>query len=140
MQKDEPAEKSAINEIVNIFFSIFNNTERMPDLSTIYSVCIPQTIIIKKTSSSEEIYTLETFIEPRKKMLTDGTLTVFEEHETKAETHITGNIAQRYSAYEKSGYLNGNFFKASGHKYFQFIRTTEGWKINSLIWEDEIAG
>lgn len=27
--------------------------------------------------------------------------------------------------------------KGSGNKFFQFIKTLDGWKINSLIWEDD---
>lgn len=140
MQKDTQADRSAINKIVNIFFSIFNNKDQVPDLSKIYSVCIPQAVIIKKSATTEEIYTLDTFIAPRKIILTNGTLTEFEEHEIKEETIILNNIAQRYSQYKKSGFLNGDYFKTSGHKFFQFIKTREGWKINSLIWEDEVAG
>jgi hypothetical protein len=49
----------------------------------------------------------------------------------------TSNIAQRFSRYQKSGYLNGTYFKEYGSKFFQFIKTNNGWKINSLIWEDD---
>ena len=135
----EYEDKLEIDNIVKIFFSIFTNTNHMqPDWAIINTVCMAQTIIIKKRGATEEIYTLNSFIEPRKKILIDGTLTVFEEHETDEETKIIGNIAQRSSAYEKSGYLNGNNFKGSGNKFFQFIKTSNGWKINSLIWEDMI--
>jgi hypothetical protein len=64
-------------------------------------------------------------------------LTAFEEKETTATTTIIGNIAQRFSKYEKSGYLNGLYFKEYGNKFFQLIKTTNGWKINALIWEDD---
>ena len=90
----------------------------------------------KKTGLAEEVYTLQTFIEPRKKLLSDGTLTEFEEMETAEETKVIGNIAQRSSTYKKSGYLNRKYFKGNGNKFFQFIKTADGWKINSLIWED----
>jgi hypothetical protein len=45
------------------------------------------------------------------KILFDGTLTEFEESETNEETKIVGNIAQRFSKYKKSGYLNGIKYK-----------------------------
>jgi hypothetical protein len=82
-------------------------------------------------------HNLHTFIEPRRKILTDGTLTGFEEIETKAATKIAGNIAQRFSQYQKSGLLNEKHFKAHGNKFFQFIKTNSGWKINSIVWEDD---
>ncbi len=131
-------DKQNINGIVKAFFSIFTNTaKKQPDWNTIHTVCIPLAIIIKKEGTAEEIYTINTFIEPRKKILSNGTLTEFEEMETAEETKITGNIAQRSSAYKKSGYLNGKYFEGKGNKFFQFIKTTESWKINSVIWEDE---
>lgn len=131
-------DKQSIDDIVKTFFSIFTNSnKKKTDWNTIHNICIPQTIIIKKEGIAEEIYTINTFIEPRKKILSDGTLSEFEEMETAEETKITGSIAQRSSAYKKSGYINGKYFEGEGNKFFQFIKTADGWKINSVIWEDE---
>ncbi|SHF99499.1 GNAT family N-acetyltransferase [Pedobacter caeni] len=127
-----------LNQLTQRFFSVFNNNKgQHPDWDRIKEVCIPESIIIKKTGLEEEIYNLETFIAPRRKILSDGTLTGFEEWELKGETRISGNIAQRFSKYEKSGALNGLEFKASGNKIFQFIKTREGWRINAVVWEDD---
>ena len=134
----ENNEKSEIDNIVKVFFNIFTNTNhKQPDWIIIDTVCIPETIIIKKSDAAESVYNLISFIEPRKKILTDGTLTNFEESETTEETRIIGNIAQRFSKYQKSGYLNGTYFKEYGTKFFQFVKTNNGWKITSLIWEDD---
>ena len=131
-------DKTEIDKITKSFFGIFTNTNKtQPDGTMINNVCIPQTVIIKKSGVAETVYNLENFIGPRKIILTDGTLTDFEERETKEETKIIGNIAQRFSQYEKSGYFNGSYFKMYGNKFFQFIKTQQGWKINSLIWEDD---
>jgi hypothetical protein len=138
MQNKTQSDKSAIDSLIKSFFDIFTNTNnRQPDWSVINTLCIPQTIIIKKNDAAEIIYDLQSFIDPRKKILTDGTLTDFEEKEINEETNINGNIAQRSSKYQKTGYLNGTYFKEYGNKFFQLIKTTDGWKINSLIWEDE---
>ena len=131
-------DKQRIDRITKLFFRIFNNTnEQQPDWSIIHSICIPETILIKKNKLEQVVYNLQTFIEPRKKILSDGTLTGFEESETEEETRITGNIAQRFSKYQKNGYLNGNHFHEYGTKLFQFLKTADGWKISSLIWEDD---
>jgi hypothetical protein len=131
-------DKPAIDNIVKAFFDIFTNTNnKQPDWAIINTVCIPETIIIKKSGTTEAVYSLSSFIEPRQKILTDGTLTNFQESETKEETKITGNIAQRFSTYQKSGYLNGTYFNETGNKFFQFIKTNNGWKINALIWEED---
>ncbi len=112
-------DKKNIDDLVKAFFSIFTNiAKKQPDWNTIHNICIPQAIIIKKEGTAEEIYTINAFIEPRKKILSDGTLTEFEEMETAEETKIAGSIAQRSSAYKKSGHLNGKYFEGKGNKFF----------------------
>ena len=132
------ADKTLIDNTAKLFFDIFTNTgNKQPDWELIYEICIPKAIIIKKIGSTEKVYSLQSFIEPRKIILSDGTLTDFEENEINEETRIIGNIAQRFSRYQKTGFLNGKSFKEYGNKFFQFIKTNDGWKINSLVWEDD---
>ena len=136
--KTNLSDKTLIDYQTKLFFNIFTNiNNRQPDWDLIYKTCIPETLIIKKNGNEETIYNLESFIEPRKIILSDATLTDFEENEINEETRIIGNIAQRFSRYQKTGFLNGNYFKDNGNKFFQFIKTNDGWKINSLIWEDD---
>lgn len=131
------SDKQEIDNITGQFFALFTNTDHQPNWEMIHTICIAETIIIKKTDLTEMVYNITSFVTPRKKILSDGTLTHFCEKEIEEETKITGNIAQRFSKYEKSGYLNGKYFKEYGNKFFQFIKTLQGWKINSLIWEDD---
>ena len=74
---------------------------------------------------------------PEKKILTDGTLKEFEEYEMAEETKIVGNLAQRFSHFQKKGFLNGNYFESKGYKLFQNVKTSEGWRISAVSWEDE---
>lgn len=137
-KKTNTADKLEIDNITKVFFGLFTNTNQtQPDLSAIYTTCISECIIVKKMEGAEIVYTLESFIAPRKTILSDGTLTEFEEHEIAEETKVIGHIAQRYSRYQKSGYLNGEYFMEYGHKFFQFVKTQDGWRINSFIWEDD---
>ncbi len=94
-------------------------------------------MIISKVDNKHTIYNLDSFIEPRQKMLTDGTLTEFEECEINEQTKICNNIAQRYSEYQKNGILERKSFTKKGYKFFQFVKTNKEWKISSVIWEDE---
>ncbi len=132
-------EKLIIDRLVRNFFSIFTNKNKQPDWDLVKTLCLPETLIIKKTGDAEIIYNLESFIEPRKKILSDGTLKDFEECEIKEETTIIGNMAQRFSKYQKRGCLHGKQFHEYGNKFFQFIKTSNGWKINSVIWEDSAS-
>lgn len=131
-------EKSNIDGLIQDFFNIFTNKEgRIPDWTTLYACCLPETLIIKKCVNAFESYDLDSFMKPRKSLLTDGDLIDFHEWETKEETKIMGEIAQRSSTYNKEGVLNGESFSQSGIKLFQLLKTEQGWKIASVIWQDD---
>jgi hypothetical protein len=125
-----------IDKLTYTFYALFTNIDGNRNSEHIYELCAEKAHFIKKTTDGAEIYDLNSFIEPRIKILTDGTLTGFRECETKGETRITGDIAQRYSQYEKSGSLQGNDFRSSGHKMFQFMKEQNKWKIINVLWED----
>lgn len=129
-------DKLVIDKLTQNFFGIFTNKNKQPEWDLIRTLCIPETLIIKKATGTEMIYNLDSFVEPRKKILSDGTLKEFEEQEISEETNVIGNIAQRSSKYKKSGYLDGKQFTEYGNKLFQFVKTNLGWKISSVIWED----
>jgi hypothetical protein len=133
--------KLQLDELTRAFFSLFTNTNNtIPAIENIYNLCIPEAIIIKNIGTNPEIYSLTQFIEPRKRILTDGTLTGFSEEEADERTEIYGNIAHRFCSYKKSGTLSGQPFEARGMKTIQFINTAGGWKISSVAWDDERAG
>ena len=130
-------EKPSINQITNTFFDLFTSAkEKKLQLEKIFDICFSVAIIIKKSIGKEEVFNIDSFISLRKKILTDGSLTEFEEYEVFEDTKIVGNLAQRFSKYEKKGYLNGSYFEEKGNKFFQYVKTVKGWKINSVIWED----
>ncbi|WP_412469173.1 GNAT family N-acetyltransferase [Pedobacter sp. KLB.chiD] len=127
-----------IGKITRSFFNLFNNTLKEPDFEPVYQLCTTSASIIRKSGTQADVYGLESFIEPRKKILTNGTLQQFSEFETDEETRIVGNIAQRYSKYRKQGLLNGVYFEGRGHKFFHFMKEAGEWKIAQVIWEDEV--
>ncbi len=132
------ADALSINTLVKTFFGIFTSkNNRQQDWNLIHSICIPEALIIKVTDTERASYNLTSFIEPRRKILTDGTLTEFEEFEISEQTKIIGSIAHRYSHYQKNAVAEGKSFSQRGHKFFQFMKTKEGWRITSVIWQDE---
>ena len=131
-------DKFNLDHLVFQFFNLFNNKNKTDtNWNSINDICITDAFIIKKTGLQSEVYSIQSFIEPRKKILTDGTLLDFEEKETNEETIIIKHIAQRYSTYIKSGIWNDKPYHGTGHKFFQFINTNAGWKISALVWEDD---
>ncbi|MFD9486072.1 DUF4440 domain-containing protein [Streptomyces sp. NPDC059991] len=129
--------KAELDQLIHTFLGAFTNTGgTRPDVDVIREVFIPQGMIISNVGDKLVIYDLDAFIEPREKILTDGTLTEFSEWEVAERTEIFGSIAHRFSEYRKSGSLNGEWFEGSGHKTTQFVRTPAGWKMSSVAWDD----
>ena len=134
-------DKQAIDRLIAAFFGVFcNKGGARPALDQMYDMFIKEGLVIKNSGPVPEIATVAQFIQPRERLLNDGTLTEFEEAEVSARTHIAGNIAQRISVYRKSGILGGQPFQARGMKTAQLVRTPSGWKISCLAWDDEREG
>jgi RimJ/RimL family protein N-acetyltransferase len=130
--------KAELDRLTGDFLGAFTNTGGgRPNVDIIRAVFIPQGRIISNIGAEPVIYDLDGFIEPRAKILTDGTLTEFSEWEVAERTEIFGSIAHRFSDYRKSGFLNGEWFEGAGHKTTQFVRTASGWRMSSMAWDDE---
>lgn len=130
--------KNDIDKLVDSFFSLFSVKKgTKADLSAIFKLFISEGLIVKSGSINPEIYNLQQFIEPREKMFNDGILSDFREEELFENTEIFGNIAHRISIYKKSGFMNGQIFENRGIKTLQFVKTSCGWKISSVAWDDE---
>ncbi|MCZ4097683.1 MULTISPECIES: DUF4440 domain-containing protein [Streptomyces] len=129
--------KAELDQLMRAFLGAFTNTAgSRPNVDVVREVFIPQGMIIKNVGAEPVVYDLDAFIEPRERILTDGTLTEFSEWEVAERTEIFGSIAHRFSDYRKSGFLNGDWFEGSGHKTTQFIRTPAGWRMSSMAWDD----
>nr|WP_245571060.1 GNAT family protein [Catelliglobosispora koreensis] len=132
-----PGTKAQLDELTHAFLGAFTNTKgRRPNVGVIWELFIPQGMIVKNVGADPVVYDVEAFIEPREKILTDGTLTEFSEWEVSERTEIFGSIAHRFSEYRKSGFLDGTWFEGSGRKTTQFVLTPSGWKMSSMAWDD----
>jgi ribosomal-protein-serine acetyltransferase len=129
--------KAELDHLTRTFLGAFTNTGgTRPNVDVIREVFIPQGRIISNVGGDPVLYDLDAFVEPRQKILTDGTLTEFSEWEVAERTEIFGSIAHRFSEYRKSGYFDGEWFEGSGSKTTQFVRTPAGWRMSSLAWDD----
>ncbi|WP_329118988.1 GNAT family N-acetyltransferase [Streptomyces sp. NBC_01465] len=131
-------DKSELDRLMTAFLGAFDNTGGSePQVDVIREVFIPQGMIISNPKTGPVVYDLDAFINPRQKMLTDGSLTEFSEWEVSEHTEIFESIAHRTSEYRKSGVQNGERFEGTGRKTTQFVRTPSGWRMASLTWEDD---
>ena len=131
-------DKTAIDEATAQFFSAFTNGGGVAtDVDCLFELFIPQAIIVKNTGDAPEVYDVAGFIEPRRALLNGGSLVDFSEWETSEKTEIFGNIAHRFSTYQKSWSASGKVVTGAGAKTMQFVRTATGWRIAALAWDDE---
>ncbi|WP_405407556.1 DUF4440 domain-containing protein [Streptomyces decoyicus] len=129
--------RSEIDVVTAEFFEAFDNRGgKAADMARIRRLFLPGGVIVK-AGPEFTVFTVDEFIEPRQRLLTDGRLVEFSEWETSERTEIAGDIASRFSEYRKSGTLDGEPFEGGGTKTIQFVRTSEGWRIAALAWYDQ---
>ncbi|KPI33123.1 hypothetical protein OV450_6737 [Actinobacteria bacterium OV450] len=128
--------KAEIDALAAEFFGAFDNRGgRAADVERIRRLTLPGAVIVK-TGPELTVYTVDEFVEPRRKLLGDGRLVEFSEWETSERTDIAGDIASRFGEYRKSGILDGQPFEGAGTKTIQFVRTPDGWRITAFSWYD----
>lgn len=128
--------KSELDAVTAEFFGAFDNRGgKTADVGRVRRLVLSEGVIVK-TGPEFTVYTVEEFIEPRLRLLSEGRLVEFSEWETSERTDIAGDIASRVGAYRKSGILDGEPYEGGGTKTIQFVRTPEGWRIAALAWYD----
>jgi hypothetical protein len=93
--------------------------------------------LIKNSSATPEISTVDAFIGSRQASVDSGALTWFQEVELAQISEIFGNVAHRFSTYGKRGSMDGAAIDVRGAISTQFIRTPDGWRMSSMAWDDE---
>jgi hypothetical protein len=132
---------TAISHLTAAFFEAVSfPSGGRPDYERIRTLFVDRGLLVKNTGDAPEISTVDEFIAPRQQLVDSGRLTAFSETESSHSTEVFGNIAQRLSVYAKSGTQDGADFDALGVISTQFIRTPHGWRILSMIWDDEREG
>jgi hypothetical protein len=133
--------RSELKALTDEFFQAvsFESGQR-PTYARIRDLFIDDGKLIATSSAVPEISSVEEFIASRQSLADSGGLTSFEEVETAEITEVFGNIAHRFSTYEKRGTMHREAIEGSGVISTQFIRTPSGWKMSSMAWDDERLG
>ena len=133
--------KAQLDHLTSEFFrAVSFEPGEVPPYENIRGLFIDAGLLVKNTGTVPEISGIAQFIEPRLAMVRAGELTRFLEAELSESTQIFGNVAQRFSAYEKSGTMKGVPFGARGMITTQFVSTPGGWRMTAMAWDDERAG
>ncbi|MFU8872785.1 DUF4440 domain-containing protein [Micromonospora sp. SL4-19] len=132
------ADRAAIAGIVRTFFAAFTSgADSGARLDALRRVFLPEAVIISAGGGEPAVYGVESFIAPRQALLSGGTLVDFREWELAGHTEVFGDIAQHFCSYAKEGVRDGTPFTARGMKTLQFVRTSAGWRISAVAWDDE---
>lgn len=141
MQTSTEREKADIDAVAAAWYAAFTNKGRSAaQLDTLCDLAMPRCVITKAASGSAESYSLEEFVVPRAKWLSDGTLADFEENEVSETTTICEAIAHRDSRYWKSGRQAGRTLSGYGRSFFQLVKVNGAWKVCALLYVDETTG
>jgi hypothetical protein len=130
-----------LKDLVDEFFrAVSFESGQRPAYARIRDLFIDEGMLIRNGPDGPEISSVDEFIAVRQRILDSGALTAFAEVEPAATTEAFGNVAHRFSTYEKHGTINGEAINASGLISTQFVRTPSGWKMSSMAWDDERPG
>ena len=140
-QPNRVAATAELDALTAAFFrAVSFEAGESPTYGDIHALFIEAGLLIKNTAATPEISTVRQFIEPRQALVRAGELSRFREVELSATIEVFGNVAQRFSAYAKSGTMSGVPFEARGMISTQFINTPSGWKMSAMAWDDERPG
>lgn len=136
------ADERSIDELTGRFYAAFDNRGgAMPRTGDLRTLFLAGASVTRVSAEGAQQWTVDEFIAPREAMLTDGTLTEFNELETEGRTTFGGErIACRRSSYRKSGYRDGTLSGGSGRKLIHLVKLEADWRISAVLWEDDEDG
>lgn len=126
-----------VRTVLAAFVSGPEASARMRALRTLF---IGEAVIVRTCGDAPLVMDLDAFIRPREALLAGGRLVDFSEWELTGHTEVFGDIAHHTSTYAKAGVQDGSPFTGRGMKSVQCIRTSQGWRISALAWDDERDG
>ena len=135
---DITAELAALTDA--FFRAVSFESGQRPAYVGIHDLFMDGGTLINTGSELPEILSVEDFTASRQGIVDSGALTAFEEVEIAATTEVFGNVAHRFSTYEKRGTVHGQAIAGRGLISTQFVRTPSGWKMSSMAWDDERPG
>lgn len=134
---DTAPDIAALDALTADFFGAFDNRGGKPaDVARVRRLMLPKGVVVI-TRPEFTVLSVDEFVEPREKLLSEGRLVEFSEWETSARTEVVGDLATRFLEYRKSGLLDGAPYEGGGTKTIQYVRTPDGWRISAFAWSDE---
>jgi hypothetical protein len=133
---DEAAIKKAVDDA---YASISFKSGEQPQYDAIKNYFTPQAQLINFIGDTAQTLSIDDFVKAFRNYVETTKIQSFQEQEIYGRTEQFGNIAHRISSYKT--YINSlDMVKERGVNSFQLIKTPQGWKVSSLIWDVEKSG
>ncbi|WP_133501030.1 DUF4440 domain-containing protein [Cognatilysobacter terrigena] len=127
----------AIDALAAAFYALFDNRQGLsPLLDSPQALFLHDAVIVRRDGDVMTAMSLDAFLTPRRRWLSDGTLVDFHEFETQSRTFVADGIATRLSRYRKQGQRDDQRIDGEGAKSLHLVRTEAGWRIASVVWQD----
>jgi len=128
---------SAITKAVHDAYAAISFKEgEKPRYSAIHNYFIPQAQLINFRTDTADITNMDQFVKLYQGFIESNKIHLFYEEELFGRTEQFGRVAHRISTYVT--YLNTRDKpEERGVNSFQLIKTKDGWKVSSIIWDVE---
>lgn len=135
----QQTDRAELERIVATFFEAFCSgpgcAERLDALPALF---LPNAVVVR-TCGDTLAYDVPGFIAPRRELLAGGRLTDFSEWPEGGRLEQYGDVAHWWGTYAKQGTQDGAPYAGRGAKSIQLVRTSDGWRISAVAWDDERA-
>jgi hypothetical protein len=129
-------EDSAITKAVHDAYACISFKTGAPAYDKIGNYFVPQAQLINFRSDTAQFTSISQFIDFYKQFIETNHIGMFHEDELFGRTEQFGRVAHRISTYIT--YLNTmDSATERGVNSFQLIKTPQGWKVSSIIWDVE---
>ncbi len=131
---------AAIKKAVDAAYAALSFKDKeQPRYDSIRDYFIQQAQLINYIEDTAQILSIDDFTKAFKNYVESAKISSYKEEELYGRTDQFGNIAQRISSYKT--YVNSlDIVKERGVNSFQLIKTPQGWKVSSIIWDVEKNG
>lgn len=134
-----PDDEAITKAVDDAYAAISFKQGEQPRYDSIKNYFIAQAQLINFIEDTAQILSIDDFVRAFKNYVQTTNIHSFQEQEIYGRTDQFGNIAQRISTYKN--YVNSlDIVKERGVNSFQLIKTPQGWKVSSIIWDVEKAG
>ena len=135
----DPEESAATQAVLDAYDGISFEEGTLPDFEKLESAFVQYAIFINFRNDTAVILSYDEFMKGYRSAVEGGAFKAVVEKEIYGKTELFGKIAHRISTYVT--YIDDmDTIQERGINSFQLVKTDDGWKVSSVIWDVEKPG